>query len=146
MSGSRGTNAARGTSFRWLGNGGRRPYDAGMSLDPATSNPDLYKVIFENERVRVLEYIDRPGESTTPHLHPDSVMYTVSSFKRRLISSGREVDVEIGTGSVRWLDAQEHSGLNIGDTETHVIFVELKEPSLSQNIAAGSTPLGPSSP
>jgi hypothetical protein len=117
-----------------------------MSLDPATSNPDLYKVIFENERVRVLEYIDRPGESTTPHLHPDSVMYTLSSFKRRLISSGREVNVEIGTGSVRWLDAQEHSGLNIGDTETHVIFVELKEPSLSQNVAAGSTPLGPSSP
>jgi hypothetical protein len=118
-----------------------------MSLDPATSNPDLYKVIFENERVRVLEYIDRPGESTTPHLHPDSVMYALSSFKRRLISSGREVDVEIGTGSVRWLDAQEHSGLNVGDTETHVIFVELKEPFLSQDdVAAGSTPLGPSSP
>ena len=59
-----------------------------MNLDPATSNADLYKVIFENERVRVLEYIDGPGESTTPHLHPDSVMYMLSSFKRRLVSSG----------------------------------------------------------
>jgi hypothetical protein len=117
-----------------------------MSLDPATSNPELYKVIFENERVRVLDHIDRPGESTTPHLHPDSVTYTLSSFKRRLISSGREVEVEIGAGSVRWLDAQEHSGVNIGDTETHVIFVELKEPSLSQDdVAARSTLLGPSS-
>ena len=116
-----------------------------MSLDLTTTNPDLYKVILENERVRVLEYIDKPGESTTPHLHPDSVMYTLSSFKRRLISSGREVDVEVGAGSVRWLDAQEHSGLNIGDSETHVIFVELKEPSLSLGVAAGGTPLGPSS-
>jgi hypothetical protein len=117
-----------------------------MSMDPATSNPDLYRVIFENERVRVLEYLDKPGQSTTPHRHPDSTMYTLSSFKRRLVSSGREVDVEIGAGSVRWLDAQEHSGLNIGDTETHAIFVELKEPSRSQEVAGGSSPLGPSSP
>lgn len=116
-----------------------------MALDPTTTNPELYKVLFENERVRVLEYIDKPGESTTPHAHPDSVMYTLSSFNRRLISSGREVDVEIGAGSVRWLDAQEHSGLNTGDSETHVIFVELKEPSLDQGVAAGETPLGPSS-
>ena len=122
------------------------PYDAAMSMDPATSNPELYKVIFENERVRVLEYLDKPGQSTTPHLHPDSAMYTLSSFKRRLISCGREVDVEIGAGSVRWLDAQEHAGLNIGDTETHVIFVELKELSASHDVDAGSTPLGPSSP
>jgi hypothetical protein len=116
-----------------------------MSLDPTATNPGLYKVIFENDRVRVLDYLDKPGESTTPHLHPDSVMYPLSSFKRRLISSGREVDVEIGAGSVRWLDAQEHSGVNIGDSATHVIFVELKEPSLSQGVAARDTPLGPSS-
>ncbi len=115
-----------------------------MSLDPTTTNPELYKVIFENDRVRVLDYLDKPGERTTPHLHPDSVMYALSSFKRRLIASGREVDVEIGAGSVRWLDTQEHSGVNIGDSETHVIFVELKEPSLSQGVVA-DTPLGPSS-
>src|SRR5713101_5274919 len=74
------------------------PYDAEMNLDPTTSNPDLYKVIFENDRVRVLEYKDAPGASTTPHVHPDSVMYTLSSFKRRLASGGREVDVEINAG------------------------------------------------
>ena len=37
-----------------------------MSLDPVETNPDHYKVVFENERVRVLEYTDRPGERTTP--------------------------------------------------------------------------------
>ena len=80
-----------------------------MTLDPTVSNPDLYHVIFENDRIRVLEYKDKPGDSTTPHLHPDSVMYTLSSFQRRLASGGREVDVNIDAGSVRWLDAQEHS-------------------------------------
>jgi beta-alanine degradation protein BauB len=120
------------------------PYDVGMNLDPTTSNPDLYKVIFENDRVRVLEYKDRPGEATTPHVHPDSVMYTLSSFNRRLASGGREVDVEIQAGSARWLDAQEHSGLNIGDSDTHVIFVELKEPKPTNSSDLAAAPLGPS--
>jgi hypothetical protein len=114
-----------------------------MTLDPTMSNPDLYHLIFENDRIRVLEYKDRPGDSTTPHLHPDSVMYTLSSFKRRLASGSREVDVKIDAGSVRWLDAQQHSGLNIGDTETHVIFVELKEPKPATSPAPSDSPLGP---
>lgn len=115
-----------------------------MNLDPTISNPDLYKVVFENERVRVLEYKDKPGEGTTPHLHPDSVMYTVTSFRRRLSSAGSEVDVEVGAGAVRWLDAQEHAGLNIGDTETHVVFFELKEPNPAGGAGRHSLLLGPS--
>ena len=35
---------------------------AGMSLDPVETNPEHYRVIFENERVRVLEYTDNPGD------------------------------------------------------------------------------------
>jgi len=38
-----------------------------MSLDPVETNPEFYKVIFENDRVRVLEYTDVPGDRTTPH-------------------------------------------------------------------------------
>lgn len=29
--------------------------------------------------------------------------------------------------AVGWLPAQEHHGENVGDTPTHVIFVEMKE-------------------
>ncbi|MCW2714445.1 MAG: uncharacterized protein JWN88_1492 [Frankiales bacterium] len=97
-----------------------------MSLDPVVTNPDHYAVVFENERVRVLEYKDRPGDETTPHEHPDSVMYTLSRFRRRLSSGGATRDVELPAGLTGWLPAQQHSGHNIGDTETHVIFVELK--------------------
>ena len=86
-------------------------------------------MIFENERVRVLEYHDEPGQATSPHQHPDSVMYTLSSFDRRLVDEdGGSRDVRLDAGEVRWLDAQTHSGENIGSTPTHVVFVELKEP------------------
>ena len=112
-----------------------------MSDDPAVSNPALYRVVMENERVRVLEYRDRPGDRTTPHRHPDSVMVTLSSFRRRLRTGREERDVAIEAGTTAWLAAQEHSGENIGETETHVIFVELKsEPPAGD---AGAAELGP---
>jgi beta-alanine degradation protein BauB len=112
--------------------------------DPVQTNPGLYRVVFENERVRVLEYLDHPGEATTPHRHPDSVMVTLSSFRRRLSSGGREVEVELPAFEARWLDAQEHSGANIGDTDTHTIFVELKEPAPGHGSESADTvTLGP---
>jgi hypothetical protein len=110
--------------------------------DPTTTDPDKYRVIFENERVRVLEYRDEPGQATKPHEHPDSLMYTLSSFDRRLVAeSGESRDVSLTSGEVRWLDAQTHSGENIGQTPTHVLFVEFKEERPSQ--AAAAPTLGP---
>ena len=64
-----------------------------MNLDPVETNPDHYRVVFENDRVRVLEYTDRPGDRTTPHEHPDSVMHTLSSFRRRLSAGHEQRDV-----------------------------------------------------
>jgi beta-alanine degradation protein BauB len=97
-----------------------------MRLDPVETNPDHYSVVFENDRVRVLEYRDRPGERTTPHEHPDSVMHTLSAFRRRLHDGEIHRDVEMPAGHTGWLPAQQHAGENIGDTPTHVLFVELK--------------------
>ena len=98
--------------------------------DPVETNPDLYRVVFENDRVRVLEYLDSPGDRTKAHSHPDSVMVTLGDFRRRLWTDDREVEVELSAFQARWLDAQEHSGMNIGETRSHSIFVELKEPPL----------------
>ena len=111
--------------------------------DPASTDPELYRVVFENHRVRVLEYRDRPGERTHPHRHPDSVMVTLSAFQRRISAGGRQADVDLAAGQVRWLGAQEHSGENTGDTETHSIFIELKEPDPAP-ASTSYAPLGPS--
>ena len=107
--------------------------------DPVESNPSLYTVVFENERVRVLEYRDKPGDRTTPHTHPDSVMVTLSAFDRRLSVGDQTREVSLEPGLATWLPAQTHAGENIGTSETHVMFVELKEPGL----ATGEAALGP---
>jgi hypothetical protein len=113
-----------------------------MERDPAATNPELYRVVMENDRVRVLEYRDHPGDRTTPHAHPDSVMVTLSAFRRRLIDGDRSADVELTEGLVRWLPAQEHAGENIGDSDTHAIFIELREPDRGSGSGSGR-PLGP---
>ena len=105
-----------------------------MTLDPVMTNPDHYRVVFENERVRVLEYRDRPGDRTTVHEHPDSVMYTLSTFRRRLTIGDIQRDVQLAAGTHAWLDAQQHAGHNIGDTDAHALFVELKTGGIAEPV------------
>ncbi len=96
------------------------------SDDPVASNPEHYRVLFENEHVRVLDYTDTPGTRTTPHSHPNSVMVTLSDFDRRLHTPAGSRDVTLTAAHAMWLPAQRHAGENIGSTPTHVIFIELK--------------------
>jgi len=98
-----------------------------MHQDPTVTDSDKYKVVFENDKVRVLEYKDKPGDKTTLHHHPNSVMCFLSSFKRQIAANGKTVTVDGKKGIVTWLKAQDHIGENIGDTDTHVLLVELKE-------------------
>src|ERR671925_1165871 len=75
--------------------------------DPAKTDSDKYKVVLENERVRILEYRDKPGEKTTMHAHPDFVVVTQSAFRRRLtLPGGKTLVREFKSGEVLWTDAQ----------------------------------------
>ena len=109
-----------------------------MTDDPACTDPDKYQVVFENDRVRVLEYRDTPGGKTSLHKHPDSVMYTLSGFQRRLHTPHGTRDVVMEPGRAHWLPAQTHAGENIGATGTHVLFVELKDTTAPAGGAARS--------
>jgi quercetin dioxygenase-like cupin family protein len=113
-----------------------------MAADPICTDPDKYQVIFENERVRVLEYHDRPGDRTTPHRHPDSVMVTLSGFQRLLHADLGTRDVALEAGRAHWLPAQVHAGENTGSTPTHVLFVELKD--VGPAASPASPVIGPS--
>ncbi len=98
------------------------------TLDPVVTDGDKYSVVLENERIRVLRYHDKPGDRTLQHYHPDYILYAESSFRRRLtFPDGRKQEFDVKAGSIVWMKAHEHIGENIGDTDTDVIIVELKE-------------------
>ncbi len=98
-----------------------------LAQDAVRTDGDKYKVIFENECVRVLDYKDKPGESTHQHTHPAFVLYSLSAFRRSIeLPDGRRLQRQFKEGDVMWSDSQTHIGTNNGETSTHVILVEMK--------------------
>lgn len=113
--------------------------------DPAVTDSDKYVVLLENARTRVLEYRDHPGDRTHPHRHPDSILYALSAFTRRLhFLDGHSTTRTFKAGEVLFIPGQIHIGENIGTTDTHVLLVEFKEPPLPEAPPAPSSTPPPS--
>jgi len=99
--------------------------------DAVTTDSDKYRVVLENPQVRVLSYADRPGDRTHEHQHPPFVLYALAPFKRKLIlPDGSERVREFQAGDVLYSNGETHVGVNIGETPTQVVIVELKGPQL----------------
>jgi len=102
--------------------------DTAQIPDATVTDPDKYRPVMENARVRVLRYHDVPGARTRLHRHPDSVLYALSAFRRRLhFPDGTSRERQFHAGDVMWIPRQAHVGENIGATATEVLLVEIKE-------------------
>ena len=89
--------------------------------------PDRYKLILENDKLRVLEYKDKPGDKTEMHNHADMVVYVISGGKYRFtLPNGQSLEIEAAPGDVMFQESADHSTENIGTSETHAVMVELK--------------------
>jgi hypothetical protein len=98
------------------------------SPDLVTAEPGQAKVLFENERVRVLEVHIGVGEKQAMHSHPDHLVYPLSAYRvKHIAADGGTTIGERQAGEVIWIPAESHAGENVGDTEIHVLMVELKE-------------------
>ncbi|HSU25985.1 MAG TPA: hypothetical protein VLI65_08395 [Pyrinomonadaceae bacterium] len=105
------------------------------SLDAMTAAPDHHELLLENDRVRVLDSVVKPGESTPVHTHRwPAVLYIIgtSDFVRKddagnVIFDSRESDAKLHPGSAVWSGALEpHCVTNVGEGEIRVVSVELK--------------------
>jgi quercetin dioxygenase-like cupin family protein len=96
-------------------------------MDPLVAASNVYKCLNENERVRVMEVIFKPGDTAKMHHHPDHSVYAVKGGRIRLTSGGKTQEMEIKAGSAIFLDAQDHEATNIGNTIIDLIVTELKK-------------------
>jgi len=96
-------------------------------MDPVVVAANVSKVLNENDKVRVLEVVSKPGDVAKMHHHPDHVIYAVNGGKASFTSGGKTKEMELKTGSVNFFDAQEHEMKNIGSTTMHLIVTELKK-------------------
>jgi len=99
------------------------------SQGPVKLSPQYYKVLMENDRVRVLEYRLKPGEKEPTHSHPAGVVYSLGdSTLRSTLTDGQAAEVSGKAGDVSWRNPLTHALENIGKTEARARAVELKHP------------------
>lgn len=89
--------------------------------------PHVYSVVEENEHVRILNTVMKPGDKTEMHGHPNLVAVCITDGKYRFTSpDGQTMEVELKAGMAMCFPAAEHETENIGTAEGQVILVELK--------------------
>jgi quercetin dioxygenase-like cupin family protein len=94
--------------------------------DPLKVAKNVYKFIMENERVRVLQVLFKPGDKAVMHHHPDHVIYVLKGGKAKLTSSGKTDVLDLKTGQAIFLKAQSHEAENTGKSDLDLLVVELK--------------------
>ena len=105
--------------------------ETAMAQDATRTEPRSYKVLFENDKVRVLEYVSRPGIGvcgTGRHSHPDHVTVTLTPAKVKLTTADGKVQVNsVPAGSAFWEPASTHSAENIGGSGSRMLLIEIKD-------------------
>ena len=106
------------------------------SLDAMTAAPDHHDLLFENDHVRVLDSLVRPGEATPIHTHRwPSLLYVLSTsdFVRYrpdgdIVLDSRGSDNMAEPGKAIWSPPlKPHFVRNVGNSDLRVISVELKD-------------------
>jgi quercetin dioxygenase-like cupin family protein len=96
------------------------------SQDPLVVGPNVYRLVLENDRVRVLEARLQPGEKIGPHTHPDHVMVVTSAGKLAVTNREGTTVLDAKVGDTFFVPAETHSVQNIGTTEFVCVVTELK--------------------
>ena len=102
-------------------------------LDALKASPEHHRLLFENEFVRVLDVLIRPGETTNIHTHKwPATVYSLSwsDFIRydtegNILLSSKNLS---NPSSIAWWTEPipPHSLKNTGNKEIHNICVEVK--------------------
>ena len=107
----------------------------GLALSPSPDDPldpirvagDTHKVAFENKLVRVLDVHLPPGKVEPRHRHPHGMSVYFTDWEARVTPDGGPPEVHHRTaGTFAWNEAIIHSVQNAGDTEGHILRIELK--------------------
>lgn len=92
-------------------------------------DPDVYKVIFEDQNFRVIEAIRKAGVHDKTHGHPlPSVVYNVTDCSGNIYTpDGKSTPFSAKAGSVGAVPVvASHSAENTSTTDCHQIFFERK--------------------
>ena len=109
----------------------------GLSLFFATSlgaqdmvkvAPPNCKVLLDNDQVRVIRVVLKPGETLPMHSHPNNIVYSLSGGKAKYtLADGKTQERELKAGQTTWSEAGSHSTENTGAAVSRALVIELKK-------------------
>ena len=98
--------------------------------DPVKVDPTHYKVVFENDQVRVLRIHYAPGEKSIMHSHPDAVAVFLEDITAKMTHpDGKSDEMSAKKGDAVFTPPATHQPENIGKGPLDLVLVELKKPA-----------------
>jgi quercetin dioxygenase-like cupin family protein len=95
--------------------------------DPTKVEPKHYRLLFENERVQVVNVHYGPHERSQMHDHPGGVVVIVTGGHLRFTDpNGKVTEVYSKSGEARWFPPFKHEVENIGDEPYNAVYVGIK--------------------
>ena len=98
--------------------------------DAARVMPRAYRVAFENDHLRVLDFVGRPGMGICGegmHSHPAHLTIVMTDWQGVASTPGTAgKSLQRKFGDVFWSEAQTHKVENTGQANSRVLIVELK--------------------
>ena len=100
---------------------------------PVTSQPLSQTVLFENNYVKVDEFMLKPGDKLPLHEGGQRAVYALSDYTIRWTEGDQVTEKTWQKGEAHWHDVIEHAVENIGDTDARYLVVTRKETNLPES-------------
>lgn len=98
-----------------------------FAADPLEVAPNNYKLLFENEKVRVMEVTFKPGDKIKPHSHPEHFVVVTQPGKLKISKPDGSVnEMELSKEQVVWIPSETHWSENTGKSTVELIVTEMK--------------------
>jgi quercetin dioxygenase-like cupin family protein len=98
-----------------------------VAQDPTVVDAKHYKVMFENEQVRILKITYGPKEKSVMHEHPNAVAVFLTDGQIKFeLPDGKSQDAAVKAGQAMFTPGGKHLPHNVGDKPFEVVLVELK--------------------
>src|SRR5262245_56614486 len=97
-----------------------------QDTDAAAVDPDIHRVVLENDFIRVFDARASRGAKSARHTHPPMVLVSLDTTRFRMTQAdGKSTIFDLDPGAVRWVEGAHHSWELLAG-ELHAIAVEIK--------------------
>jgi hypothetical protein len=106
-----------------------------VAQDAARVQPKNYRVVIDNNKVRVLEFRSQPGKGICGiglHSHPAHLTVLLTPAKVRETINGKTREIESKAGDAFWSPAVTHIVEDYSGQEVRSLIIEVKTPRSSR--------------